>query len=237
MGNQINRVIPDNKKFILGIIDVQNDFSEGGPLAVKEFVSVIGPINKLRFTYENEMETFVSQDYHPKNHMSFGKTHNKEDYTNVKLKLKMKDTTEVEVEQTMWPVHCVKDTNGSDFHDDIIITKNDIRIKKGTYENVESYSAFGDAFNGIYEDTKLKDLLKSKKITDIVLTGIATDYCVYNTALDAVKYGFEVHLILSCTRGVDAITTKNALDDMKKKGVIIYETVNNFYDYYSTIRK
>lgn len=237
MGNKISSIFPSNKKFILGIIDVQNDFCEGGPLAVKDAVSIIGPINKLRFVYQNEMDVFVSKDYHPQNHMSFGRTNNQPDYSVVKLKLKMKDSKEITVEQTMWPIHCVKNTPGSDFHDDIIITKNDYIIRKGRYDNVESYSAFGDAFGGLYENTKLKDILKSKKITDIVLTGLATDYCVYYTALDAIKYGLDVHLILSCTRGVATSSTTDSIEDMKKKGVFIYKTANDFYEYYDIIKK
>jgi nicotinamidase/pyrazinamidase len=237
MGSNVSRIFPSKKRFILGIIDVQNDFCEGGPLGVKDSLHIIGPINKLRFAYQTEMEAFVSKDYHPQNHMSFGRTHNKPDYSVVKLKLKMKDSKEITVEQTMWPIHCVRQTSGSDFHDDIIITKNDHIIKKGKYENVESYSAFGDVFGGLYEDTKLKDLLKSKKITDIILTGLATDYCVYHTALDAIKYGLGVHLILSCTRGVGATTTASAMEDMKKKGVFIYKTANDFYEYYDNIKK
>ena len=107
-------------------------------------------------------------------------------------------------------------------------------VRKGTKKNVESYSAFGDEFRGKYEKTDLNDWLKSKNITDIILTGIATDYCVYNTALDARRNRYDVHLILSCTRGVAKDTTEKALKDMTEKGVKMYETVDEFYNTYKT---
>jgi nicotinamidase/pyrazinamidase len=140
------------------------------------------------------------------------------------------------IKQKLWPVHCIRDTFGSDLHEDLIVTKKDIRIQKGIYENVESYSAFGDEYKGKYEDTKLQDWLRPKKITDIVLTGIALDYCVYYTALDAIRLGYKVHIIMSCTRGVAQESIAKAIRDMKEKGVTFYEGVNDFYDYYLTER-
>lgn len=232
-----SRVMPSKKVFILGIIDVQNDFLKGGSLAVSDANEVIGPINKMRFTYHGEMETFVTQDCHPPKHMSFAKTHDKPEFEEVELNLKMPNGKMLNgIKQKLWPVHCVRDTDGYEFHEDLIVTKKDIRIQKGIYENVESYSAFGDEYKGKYEDTKLHDWLKQKNVTDIVLTGLATDYCVYYTALDAIRLGYKVHLIMSCTRGVEKQTTDKAIIDMNKKGVVMYENVNDFYDYYLTER-
>jgi nicotinamidase/pyrazinamidase len=110
----------------------------------------------------------------------------------------------------------------------LIITKNDIIIKKGTKKNVESYSAFGDELQGKYEKTRLHDWLKALGATDIILTGIASDYCVYNTALDAIRLGYKVHLILSCTRGVNKDTTDAAFKYLKSKEVRFYKTVDEF---------
>ncbi len=232
-----SRVVPSKKVFILGIIDVQNDFLKGGSLEVPNANDIIGPINKLRFTYFGEMQTFVTQDCHPHNHMSFAKTHNKSEFEYVELTLRMPNGKMVSgIKQKLWPVHCVKDTDGYELYEDLIVTKKDIRIYKGTYENVESYSAFGDEQKGKYEDTKLHDWLRQKKVTDIVLTGLALDYCVYYTALDALRFGYKVHLIMSCTRGVSTESTEKAIADMKKRGVIMYENVNDFYDYYLTER-
>lgn len=223
-------VAESNKKFILGIIDPQNDFCKGGALAVTDADLVIAPINKLRFACFDHVDTFISQDYHNSKHMSFGETHSKKVHTKVKLNLPMEDGTSIEVEQVMWPVHCVEQTYGSQIHPDLIVVKTDKIIKKGTKKNVESYSAFGDEFGGKYENTQLKVWLDSKKITDIILVGIATDYCVYNTALDSVRHGYTVHMILSCTKGVETETTNKALDDLHTKGVVFYDTVDQFHE-------
>lgn len=230
-------VVPLKKIFMLGIIDVQNDFLKGGSLAVTDANEVIGPINKLRFTYFKEVDTFITMDYHPHDHMSFAKTHNKKEFENVELDLVMPDQELLRgINQTLWPQHCVKDTSGAQLHRDLIVTTRDTIVKKGTLKNVESYSAFGDGYNGKYEITQLDDVLRKKNVTDIILTGIACDYCVYYTALDAIRLGYKVHLILSCTRGVAEDTTKNALLIMKNKGVVIYNTVDDFYNYYSSER-
>lgn len=232
--NRINPFTNNYHNFILMIIDVQNDFCKGGSLAVPDANSIIAPINKLRYIYSKIMDTVVTQDYHPNNHMSFHTTHNKAAFEKTSLSLQVgKDT--VNVNQVLWPKHCVENTHGADFHTDLILTEEDIYIKKGTHPNVESYSAFGDAFHNKYENTKLLSILKTDNITDIVLTGIATDYCVYYTALDALRYGFKVHLILSCTRGVEQASTEDAIIDMHKKGVVIYENVDKFYEFYKNV--
>jgi nicotinamidase/pyrazinamidase len=237
MGNKSTRQLyplsddeNNNKKFILGIIDPQNDFCKGGALAVDDADLIMAPINKLRFACFDHVDTFISQDYHNSKHMSFGETHSKENNTKVKLHLPMEDGTSIDVEQMMWPVHCVEQTFGSQFHQDLIVVKTDKIIKKGTKKNVESYSAFGDEFGGKYENTKLNEWLDSNKITDIILVGIATDYCVYHTALDSLRYGYAVHIILSCTKGVDKTTTNDALDNLHSKGVVIYDTVDQFFE-------
>lgn len=216
------------KKFALGIIDPQNDFFKKGSLAVSEADEILGPINKLRYICKNIL-TFVSQDYHPSNHMSFAETHGQKISTKKQLTLTMENNDIVVVEQDMWPTHCVGGTPGSEFHKNIIINPTDKIVKKGTKANVESYSAFGDENNAIYENTGLDAWLKSFGTTDIVLVGVATDYCVYNTALDSVKLGYNTHLILSCTRGVTSETTKKALADLKEKKVQIYSEVDDFY--------
>jgi nicotinamidase/pyrazinamidase len=236
MGN--NQVKPQNSnssnsseniKFILGIIDPQNDFCFGGELAVKEADFAIAAINKLRFICFGIIDTFISQDFHPENHMSFSSTHNKKNYEKTKLNLEMEDGSKIDVEQVLWPKHCVQNTKGSEFHPDLIVIKQDKIIQKGTKPNVESYSAFGDEFGGKYEKTDLNKWLKNKKITDIILVGVATDYCVYNTALDSIRNGYKVHLILSCTRGVDKDTTEKALEDLTSKGAKFYKSVDEFY--------
>jgi nicotinamidase/pyrazinamidase len=238
MGNNNTiQIVPSSsyenkRRFILAIIDVQNDFCSGGALAVKGADDIIAPINKLRFMYYDHMETFISLDYHHAKHMSFGETHGKEILKEHDLHLEMEDGSFIDVKQTLWPVHCVENTPGANLHRDLVFTKKDFIVRKGTKRNVESYSAFGDEFRGKYEKTELSDYLKSKNITDIILTGLATDYCVYNTALDARRQSYEVHLIMSCTRGVGEETTSKALNHMIEAGVKFYTNVDDFYNTY-----
>ena len=244
MGNnstiQVNPTITINgevtRSFAIGVIDVQNDFCQGGTLAVKEANESIADINKLIFALHRYVGIFHSQDWHPSNHMSFASTHkDHKEYDDLELHLKMEDETYIDVKQKLWPTHCVKESHGSQFHHTLIMTKNDKMVKKGTKANVESYSAFGDEFGGKYEKTDLHYWLDSRKITDIILVGLATDYCVYNTALDSVRLGFKVHIIMSCTRGVEEDTTRKAIHDMTQKGVLFYNDVDNFYREYKQL--
>ena len=217
-------------KFIIGIIDMQNDFCKGGALKVDGAEAALAAINKLRFIYAGLIKVFLSQDWHHVKHMSFAETHKKTPFTGPeKLTLVMEDNSTLNVEQMMWPRHCVENTRGARLHPDLIVSTEDFIIRKGTKQNVESYSAFGDEFHGKYEQTALHSFLSRYSITDIILTGLASDYCVYNTALDAVRLGYKVHLILSCTRGVAQDTTKTAFNDLKDKGVEFYHTVDEFY--------
>jgi len=218
------------KRFALGIIDVQYDFCKGGALAVEDADLTIAPINKIRYMYDDHIKVFVSQDWHDPKHMSFAQTHNAKEFSNMRLNLVMEDGSNVTVDQKVWPTHCVKNTLGARLNPNLIVTKTDKMIKKGTKINVESYSVFGDADKGKYEKTPLYGWLQENDITDIILVGIATDYCVYNTALDGLRLGFEVHLIMNCTRGVAPDTTKKATDDMRVKGVHFYDNEDHFSD-------
>ncbi len=215
-------------KFVMGIIDPQNDFLRGGTLAVDDANDIIGPVNKLRFILYDYMDTFISQDFHPPDHMSFASTHGLTPLTNIKLDLVMTDNKVLNVEQTLWPTHCVSETPGCNFHKDFIILKRDKIFQKGTKSNVESYSAFGDEFANTYENTGLHKWLLQKEITDIILVGLATDYCVYNTAKDAIRLGYRVHLILSCVRGVKPDSTKKALADLSNRKVVFYDDIEDF---------
>lgn len=230
MGSFYSKTHPSRKRFALGIIDVQNDFCDGGSIAVPNANSILAPINKLRFLYYMEMPTFLSQDYHNMHHMSFARTHKKSPFDVVNLRLVMENGKMQEFkQQTLWPVHCVEDTRGAEMHPDLVVTITDEIIRKGTKVNVESYSAFGDEFGGLYEKTNLHSWLKAHKITDLLLTGLATDYCVYRTVLDAVRLGYKVHLIGSCMKQVSEANMIEILHDFTAKGVMLYETVDEFH--------
>jgi nicotinamidase/pyrazinamidase len=235
MGNFQSKVNPfrDQKKWALGIIDVQVDFLHGGSLAIVGSEFIVAPINKLKYLCEQRsITTFVSNDCHPEDHMSFATTHKRNEYEDIELNLLMENGDVITVKQTLWPQHCIEGTQGSLLHPDLIILPHDFIIKKGTKKNVESYSAFGDEYQGKYEKTKLKQWLKSNGITDIILVGLATDFCVYYTALDALRLKFNVHIINSCTRGVSKKTTEEAINDMVNKGVKFYESVDEFCYYF-----
>lgn len=215
-------------KFVMGIIDPQNDFFRGGALEISNANDIIAPINKLRFILFDYMETFISQDFHPENHVSFASTHNEPQFSTIQLELTMNNNKVVTVNQTLWPTHCVQGTFGSLFHKDLVILKRDRIFQKGTKVNVESYSAFGDEFANSYENTGLHLWLLHRKITDIVLVGLATDYCIFNTAKDAIRLGYRVHIIMSCIQGVEHNTTTKALSELKSHKVIFYNDVEDF---------
>ncbi len=232
MGNlsSSNKIIPKfiPQKYILGIIDPQNDFFQSGALEVSNSNEIIGPINKLRCEISNIIDTFISLDTHPENHISFASRHKKEIHSSIQVTSKMKNNDIITTTQMLWPVHCVDNTYGNKIHEHIGTKKSDIIIKKGIYSDIESYSAFGDEFYNKYENTGLNHKLKNMNITDIILVGLATDYCVYNTALDALQYGYKVHIILSCVRGVKPDTTTEAIEDLYSKGVYFYNDIEDF---------
>jgi nicotinamidase/pyrazinamidase len=234
MGNTLNKVKPvktiSKKKFILGIIDPQYDFFSSGALAVQDAESIIGPINKLRFECKDIIKTFVSQDWHPPSHMSFASTHQAKEFTKKDLVLCFEDDGQsITITQDMWPTHCVQETPGAKIHKDIVITPSDKFFRKGTNPFVESYSAFGDEFSNQYENTGLNKFLKSQGITDIVLVGLATDFCVVNTGLDAIRLGYSVHLIKSCVRAVFPDKLAQTFEFMESKGFAIYEDIEDFF--------
>lgn len=223
--------IRDNRKFILGIIDPQNDFFEKGKLPIPNANKIIGPINKLRFIcYQNKTRTFISQNSYLPTHISFASTHNKEPFTKIMVDLVIKNQENIIEEQFLWPTHCVKNSTGADFHPDLFVFHTDKIIQKGTNINVNSYSAFGDKFNNLYENTGLAKWLQVKKPTDIILVGISTQSCIGNTALEAIKKGYSVHIILSCVyiSELNQQTTNEAIIDMKSLGVIFYDDIENF---------
>lgn len=167
-------------------------------------------------------------DTHPENHISFASTHIKKPNTDIQIQSKMKNGVIITTKQMWWPNHCVDNVHGNKMHCYIGTKKSDLLVKKGIYPNIESYSAFGDVFSNQYKNTELNSRLKNMNITDIILVGLATNYCVYNTALDALRYGYNVHIILSCVRGVKLETTKKVISNLANKGVNFYEDIHNF---------
>jgi len=195
---------------VLLVVDVQNDFCPGGSLEVKEGDRVIAVINKIRDQFDLVLFT---QDWHPRNHKSFASNHPGK---------KPGDIVDLNgIQQILWPDHCVQDTEGADFHKDLIVRAGDPVFKKGTDPEIDSYSAFYD--NRHLKSTGLAEFLKNRGITEIYICGLATDYCVKYSALDALSESFKVHVIVEACRGVDLKPgdSERALEEVRTAGVKI----------------
>lgn len=180
-----------NNKRALIIVDVQNDFLEGGSLEVKDGNQVIPLINKIRKEKNFDLVA-LSSDWHPQTHLSFQSN-------NSGSKLFQPFVIErTQSLQVMWPDHCVQGTFGAEFHKDLTVEETDTIIRKGTNEEIESYSAFGTN----PEDTGLNKILKDNSIETVYVVGLAYDYCVGHTALDAIRNGYKTYVITNLTRSV-----------------------------------
>lgn len=203
----------DLEKRALLIVDLQNDFVPGGSLPVKEGDKIVGLINQL---LEIEFDAKVaSKDWHPADHGSFAIVHGK----NVGEKIDLNG-----LEQILWPEHCVQKTPGADFVPGLNTDKIDKVIYKGLDPNVDSYSAFFD--NGKRNTTDLHDYLRGKKITDLYVVGLATDYCVKHTVLDALSLGYNVHVIKDACRGVNIKNedSEQAFEEMRLAGAHLIDS-------------
>ncbi len=191
------------------IVDLQNDFCPGGALPVREGDQVVPVVNRLQSKFEIVIAT---QDWHPKNHKSFASNHHKKIGETVKLN---------GLDQILWPDHCVQGTRGAEFVAELKTERIERIFQKGTDPEIDSYSGFFD--NGHQKPTGLGDYLKARGVTDVYLAGLATDYCVKFTALDAVALGFHVSLISDACRGVDLHEgdVEKAVAEMKAKGVAV----------------
>jgi nicotinamidase/pyrazinamidase len=172
------------------LVDIQNDFVPGGALAVPEGDAIVPLVNRLQPRFDLVVAT---QDLHPANHGSFAANHSGHQPGEV-IDLQG-------LSQILWPVHCVKGTQGADFVPGLNRERWDCIFVKGTDPAIDSYSGFFD--NGHRQATGLGDYLHEKGVTDVYIVGLATDYCVKFTALDAVQLGFRVHLIEDACRGVN----------------------------------
>lgn len=189
------------------VVDVQNDFCLGGALAVDKGDEILPVINRL--IDENE-HVILTQDWHPAGHSSFATSHSGK---------KPFDTIDMPYgKQTLWPDHCVQGTNGAEFHPGLQWTRAQLVIRKGFRIGVDSYSAFYE--NDRQTPTGLSGYLRDRNIGSLTITGLATDFCVAYSALDAVSHGFDVRVRLDACRGIDIGGSMNAmLDQMQKAGV------------------
>jgi len=192
------------------IVDVQNDFLTKGALEVKNSDEIISVINTLQKKFNTIIAT---QDWHPNNHKSFASQHVNND---------VGDFIELNgIQQILWPDHCIENTFGSQISDKLNKDNIEKIIKKGNNKEIDSYSGFFE--NDKKTKTELDDYLKLKKIDTLYICGLATDYCVKFTAIDATKLGYKTYLIMDACKGVNIneIDTEIAIEEMKKNGVSI----------------
>lgn len=190
------------------IVDIQNDFLPGGALAVKNGDEIIPVVNTLIPNFDWVIAT---QDWHPADHESFASNHPNG---------KTGDVIDLGgLEQVLWPDHCIQDTYGSKFASKLDQGKIEKVIQKGTNKNIDSYSGFFD--NGKKQDTGLNRYLQWKNIGEVYIVGLATDYCVMYTALDAASLGYRTTVF---SDGVKAVNLQKgddlrAFNDMKAASI------------------
>lgn len=195
------------------LVDIQNDFCQGGSLAVRDSDAVIRTANRvITHCQQQNMPVIASQDWHPAEHRSFA----------VNSGTVIGECGELNgLPQVWWPVHCVQNTPGADFHPELNKQAVTHIIYKGENPAVDSYSAFYD--NDHRHPTALLPLLAEQQITHLAVLGIATDYCVKFTVLDALAEGFTVTVITDGCRGVNlqANDSLTALTEMENAGAVL----------------
>uniref|UniRef100_A0A6U6C165 nicotinamidase n=1 Tax=Guillardia theta TaxID=55529 RepID=A0A6U6C165_GUITH len=192
------------------IIDLQNDFVHGS-LAVKEGIDVVHAVNDLRQKFDI---VGLTRDWHPHDHISFVDNHPGAQVFSSK-RVNLPDGTSGE--QVMWPRHCVQYTEGAEFHNELTVTNEDFVVSKGLDSRVDSYSGFFDNCRSF--ETRLRAELRSRNVSEVFVVGLAYDYCVGFTALDAVDCGFVVYVLEDCTRAVAEDSQKKMVESLKKRGV------------------
>jgi nicotinamidase/pyrazinamidase len=197
------------------IVDIQNDFLPGGALAVPEGDQVIPVINKLVASEGFDL-IIATQDWHPENHRSFASNH------------VQKNPGEVidlnGLKQVLWPDHCIQGTAGAEFSQQLQMDKVEAIFRKGMDPEIDSYSGFYD--NGHRKNTGLTGYLKERTVEKLFVCGLAADYCVKFTVLDALKEGFETVLFEDATRAVNLQKgdLENALAEMKSAGCVVLDS-------------
>ena len=190
----------------LVIVDVQNDFLINGSLEVPDGNDVIEPINQIIKNYELVVAT---KDWHLLNHISFATNHPGK---------KIGDVVKIgDLDQILWPKHCIQESKGSDFPMTLNFKTINKIIYKGINSKIDSYSGFND--NGKIRSTGLSDYLKANNVTSVDYVGLATEYCVKFTVFDSIDEGFKTRVILNCIKGIDFEESNKALNEMQSKGV------------------
>ena len=194
---------------LLLIIDVQNDFCPGGALAVADGDAVVPVINRLA---ERFAHIGLTQDWHPPGHSSFA--------TSNPGSAPFEAISMPYGQQTLWPDHCVQGTSGAEFHRDLRWNKAEVIIRKGFRKAIDSYSAFYE--NDRKTPTGLSGYLNERGLMNLIIVGLATDYCVAYSALDAVGHGFNTTVLLDGCRAIDLQgSLAEAQKQMRAAGVVL----------------
>ncbi|MCU4395727.1 bifunctional nicotinamidase/pyrazinamidase [Acinetobacter junii] len=195
------------KQSVLIVVDVQNGFTPGGNLAVANADEIIPKINQLAQKFEHIV---LTQDWHPVQHISFADNHpNKKPFETIELDYGR---------QVLWPKHCVQGTRDAEFHPHLNIPTAQLIIRKGCHQNIDSYSAFMEADRKT--PTGLNGYLREHQINTVFIVGIATDFCVAWTAIDAAELGFDTYVIEDACKAIDLNgSLQQAWQDMSQKGV------------------
>ena len=179
-----------SERSVLIVVDVQNGFTPGGNLAVADADQIIPCINQLAQQFHNVV---LTQDWHPHNHISFADNHpGKQAFETIELDYGS---------QVLWPSHCVQGTQDAELHPDLNIPTAQLIIRKGFHSDIDSYSAFKEADQKTR--TGLAAYLNERGIDTVYITGIATDFCVAWTAIDATELGFNTYVVEDATKAID----------------------------------
>lgn len=194
------------------VIDVQNDFTPGGQLAVPEGDQIVGLINRLAGHFK---QVIIAQDWHPAGHASFASSHpGRKPYDVIELPYG---------QQTLWPDHCVRATPGAEFHPELDLPHAQLVIRKGCNPDIDSYSAFLEADRTT--TTGLAGYLKERGIDTVYMVGLALDFCVMFSALDARTAGFNAFVVLDACRAIDLQgSLAAAIERMQLAGVALIQS-------------
>ena len=197
---------------VLIVIDVQNDFCPGGRLAVADGDSVLAPIHKVAARFEH---VILTQDWHPAGHSSFASSHpGKQPFEQVELSYGT---------QTLWPDHCVQGSEGAQFHAGLRLPRAERILRKGFRSAIDSYSAFFE--NDRTTSTGLGGYLRERGLTRVFLAGLAYDYCVGYSALDARRLGFPAIVISDACRAIDLDGSVAKIEaEFARAGVMVLES-------------
>ena len=226
------------------MIDIQNDFCPAytgkngkehptGSLAVNRGNETIAPLNKLaKIIHQKGGKVLATQDWHPKGHISFATSYKDKKIGDIVLVPVSEDAAEAffqqfpgltdpvpaAIQQVLWPVHCVQNTEGAAFHDELDVSQIDFVFRKGYHKNIDSYSGFFE--NDRCTPTDLYGYLKEQKINTLIIGGLATDYCVFYSVIDSIRLGFKTLVVEDACMGIDMPqgSINSAVASMKERG-------------------